>query len=122
METTVDKHVEDILTKVHGKEESPEMDLQTLELAKIIVQKLFDPANLHSLSLLSSEQVEDITNAYLLNEYFQLPEIDNYIENYLSLKRSTAGFMVHQLTKLGTIQTFEEPAQNKGFLSSVFRR
>lgn len=122
MENSIDKHVEDILAKVHGKEESPEMDLQTLELAKIIVQKLLDPAHLESLSLISGEQVEDITNAYLLNEYFQLEEIDNYITNYLSLKRSTAGFMVHQLTKLGTIQTFDEPSQKSGFFGSLFRR
>lgn len=121
-EQQIEQKLESILHQVHGTDTNQELDIQTLELAKIIVMELLNDHNLDSLSLISQAQIEDITNARLLNEYFQLDEIDNYIYNYLSLKRSSGGFMVGQLTKLGTIQTFEEQNNSKGFLSSVFRR
>ncbi len=84
--------------------------------------ELLNSDNIKSLSLLSQDQIEDITNAYLLNEYYQIDDIEQYITNYLTLKRSTNGFLVDKITNLAINN--QEPIQpdNQGFLSRVFRR
>jgi len=124
-ESDINENIKSLLQSAHeeqGGTNDKIEDVKALELAKIIVMELLDTGNIKSLSLLSQDQIEDITNAYLLNEYYQIPDIEKYIVNYLTLKRSTNGFLVDKITNLCVNN--QEPMQqdNQGFLSRVFRR
>lgn len=121
-EEEVNNNIKTLLENVHdNKEDSKIDDLKTLELAKIIVQELLNENNVKSLSLLNQEQIEDITNAYLLNDYYQIPDIDKYILNFLTLKRSTNAYLIDKISSLATNSNEDNEVQ-KSFLSRVFRR
>lgn len=121
-EEEVNNNIKALLENVHdNKEDSKIDDLKTLELAKIIVQELLNENNVKSLSLLNQEQIEDITNAYLLNDYYQIPDIDKYILNFLTLKRSTNAYLIDKISSLATNSNEDNEVQ-KSFLSRVFRR
>ncbi len=124
-ESDVNENIRSLLQSAHEEQATTNdkiEDVKALELAKIIVMELLNSDNIKSLSLLSQDQIEDITNAYLLNEYYQIDDIEQYITNYLTLKRSTNGFLVDKITNLAINN--QEPIQpdNQGFLSRVFRR
>ncbi len=124
-ESDVNENIRSLLQSAHeeqaGSNDKIE-DVKALELAKIIVMELLNSDNIKSLSLLSQDQIEDITNAYLLNEYYQIDDIEQYITNYLTLKRSTNGFLVDKITNLAINNQEMVPQENQGFLSRVFRR
>ena len=124
-ESDINENIKSLLQSAHEEQSTTNdkiEDVKALELAKIIVMELLNTDNIKSLSLLSQDQIEDITNAYLLNEYYQIDDIEQYIVNYLTLKRSTNGFLVDKITNLCI--NSQEPTQqeNQGFLSRVFRR
>lgn len=122
----INDNVKSLLSKVHGltDENNDKQDIEALdklELAKIIVTELLSVSNIKSLSLLNQEQIEDITNAYLLNEYYQISDIETYIQNYLLLKRSTSGYLIDKITSLTANNSIESEDQ-KSLMSRVFRR
>lgn len=124
-ESDINENIKSLLQSVHDEQGgSPDKieDVKALELAKIIVMELLNSDNIKSLSLLNQDQIEDITNAYLLNEYYRIDDIDMYINNYLTLKRSTNGFLVDKITNLCINNQEMQPQENQGFLSRVFRR
>lgn len=120
----INENVKKLLESVHDKDSdnSNLEDMKTLELAKIIVKELLNGDNVKSLSLLNQEQIEDITNAYLLNSYYQISDIDNYIDNFLTLKRSTSGYLIDKISNLATNTNAEDDLSKKSFLNRVFRR
>ena len=122
-ENEINNNIKELLNEVHDKPDNNNNieDLKTLELAKIIVKELLNDDNVKSLSLLNSEQIEDITNAYLLNDYYQIEDIDRYISNFLTLKRSTNGYLIDKISSLSTNSDVNE-MDNKSFLHRVFKR
>lgn len=95
--------------------------LKNLELAKIIVKEMLDGKNIKSLSNINKNQVNDIVNALLLNTYYQIPEINEYVFNFLTLKRSQEGLL---------LKTFEKIVMNRdaignehsGFFDRILKR
>lgn len=119
----INENIKSLLESVHNNDDNSSMeDMKSLELAKIIVKELLNRENVKSLSLLNQEQIEDITNAYLLNDYYQIPDIEKYILNFLTLKRSTSGFMIEKITSLTNNSQTEDEFGKKSFLNRVFRR
>lgn len=120
----INENIKSLLNDVHKKDNSEDNieDLKSLELAKIIVRELLSVDNVKSLSILNQEQIEDITNAYLLNTYYQIPDIDKYILDFLTLKRSTSGYLIDKISSLSTNQGFEGEMQKQSLINRVFRR
>ena len=118
----INENIKTLLENVHDNDNSNIDDMKTLELAKIIVKELLKEDNIKSLSLLNQEQIEDITNAYLLNDYYQIPEIEKYINNFLTLKRSTSGYLIDKISSLATNSQVDDEFSKKSFLNRVFRR
>jgi len=119
----INNNIKDMLDSVHDKNTNTEVeDLKTLELAKIIVKELLKHDNIKSLSILNQEQVEDITNAYLLNEYYQIYDIENYIDNFLTLKRSSGGYLIDKISSLATNNQVEDDNGHQNFLNRIFKR
>ena len=119
----INENIKSLLESVHDKDENSNIeDMKSLELAKIIVKELLNNDNVKSLSLLNQEQIEDITNAYLLNDYYQIPDIEKYINNYLTLKRSTSGYLIDKISSLATNGQIDDDLNKKSFLNRVFRR
>lgn len=119
----INENIKSLLETVHDKDNNSSIeDMKTLELAKIIVKELLNDDNVKSLSLLNQEQIEDITNAYLLNDYYQIPDIEKYISNFLTLKRSTSGFLIEKISSLATNSQVDDEFNKKSFLNRVFRR
>ena len=121
------KDISDIINQVHPPEnnQSNTNDLEyqkSLELAKIIVQEILNKDNISSLSFLKPEHVNDIVQAKLLNNYYDIPEIDQYILNYLELKRSENGQLIRLLVKLGMNNNIEENENKDGFFSRILKR
>lgn len=125
-EKEISENVKSLLEAVHNKDSTNNDNsietLDKLELAKIIVTELLAGHNIKSLSLLNQEQIEDITNAYLLNEYYQIDDIEQYILNYLTLKRSTSGYLIDKLTSMSMNNNDNEDIQQQNLFSRVFRR
>lgn len=96
--------------------------MKNLELAKIIIQKTLDKENLDSLTFINNEQIQDIVNARLLNVYYNIPEIDSYITDFLELKRSNDGVLIKLFTKMAMFNNENEETNNKGFFSRVLKR
>lgn len=123
-EKEISDNVKSLLEAVHNKDSNTNENIDTLdklELAKIIVTELLAGHNIKSLSLLNQEQIEDITNAYLLNEYYQINDIEQYILNYLTLKRSTSGYLIDKLTSM-SMNNDNEDVQQQNLFSRVFKR
>ena len=120
----INDNIQNMLENVHNKSNNNEIDdLKTLELAKIIVKELLNvDKNVKSLSILNQEQIEDITNAYLLNSYYKIPDIDEYVKNFLELKRSTGGYLIDKISSLSTNSNEFEQDGHKSFLNRVFKR
>ena len=95
--------------------------LKTLEIAKIIVQETLKTDNIQSLSFLNNDQIDDIVKARLLNTYYNIPEIDDYISNFLQLKRSQEGQLIRLFTKMVMFNN-EVDENKKGFFSRILKR
>lgn len=97
--------------------------MKQLEIAKIIVEKTLNNENLKSLTFLNNEQVDDIVKAKLLNVYYNIPEIDQYIQDYLQLKRSSNdGTLIRLFTKMAMFNNESDEVGQKGFFSRILKR
>ena len=97
--------------------------LKVLEVAKIIINETLKEKNIKSLSFLNAEQVDDIVKARLLNNYYCIPEIDNYINDFLQLKRSESGQLINLFVKMIMYNNNQENDINKkGFFSRILKR
>lgn len=95
--------------------------LKALEIGKIIVQESLKLENLQSLTFINPEQIDDIVKARLLNAYYNIPEIDNYITDYLQLKRSENGQLMKLYVKMVMFNN-EQNEEKKGFFSRILKR
>ena len=96
--------------------------LKALEIAKIIVKETLNPLNIQSLSFLELEQIDDIVKARLLNSYYNIPEINDYIDNYLQLKRSHDGQLLKLFIKMVMFNNEIDDNNKKGFFSRILKR
>jgi hypothetical protein len=96
--------------------------LKALEIAKIIVQETLKKDNLKSLSFLNVEQVDDIVKAKLLNTYYNIPEINEYINNFLELKRSQDGQLIRLFIKMVMFNNDTDDVKNKNFFQRILKR
>ena len=124
--------ISDIIESVNQKENNNKSDnnnnstdnleyLKSLEIAKIIVQETLKKDNIQSLSFLNNEQIDDIVKARLLNTYYNIPEIDNYINDFLQLKRSQEGQLIKLFVKMVMFNN-QEDENKKGFFSRILKR
>ena len=95
--------------------------LKALEIGKIIVQESLKVENLQSLTFINPEQIDDIVKARLLNAYYNIPEIDDYITDYLQLKRSQDGQLIKLYVKMVMFNN-EQNDEKKGFFSKILKR
>ena len=95
--------------------------LKALEIGKIIVQESLNLDNLKSLTFINPDQIDDIIKARLLNAYYNIPEIDDYITNYLQLKRSEGGQLMKLYVKMVMFNN-EQNDEKKGFFSKILKR
>ena len=96
--------------------------LKALEIAKIIVHETLEKKNIKSLSFLNTDQIDDIVKARLLNNYFNIPEIDNYINDFLQLKRSQEGQLLKLFVKMIMFNNQENDISKKGFFQRILKR
>lgn len=97
--------------------------MKQLEIAKIIVEKTLNNKNLKSLTFINNEQVDDIVKAKLLNVYYNIPEINDYIDNFLQLKRSSNdGTLIRLFTKMAMFNNESEDVGKKGFFQRILKR
>jgi hypothetical protein len=96
--------------------------LKALEIAKIIVQETLKEKNIKSLSFLNGEQVDDIVKANLLNTYYQIPEIDKYIKDFLELKRSQDGELIRLFTKMAMYNNESDEMNKKNLFQRILKR
>lgn len=98
--------------------------LKGLELAKIILKEFLDDKNLFSLSFLDNEQIDDIANAKILNTYYDIPEIDEYIDNILKLFRSNNGQAFRLLVKMVMFNHTDDDLKfgKRGFFERILKR
>jgi hypothetical protein len=96
--------------------------LKALEIAKIIVQETLKEKNIKSLSFLNAEQVDDIVKAKLLNTYYQIPEIDNYINDFLELKRSQDGQLIRLFVKMVMYNNESDEINKKSLFQRILKR
>jgi hypothetical protein len=96
--------------------------LKALEIAKIIVQETLKEKNIKSLSFLNGEQVDDIVKANLLNTYYQIPEIDKYIKDFLELKRSQDGQLIRLFTKMAMFNNESDEMNKKNLFQRILKR
>jgi hypothetical protein len=96
--------------------------LKALEIAKIIVQETLKEKNIKSLSFLNAEQVDDIVKAKLLNTYYQIPEIDNYINDFLELKRSQDGQLIRLFVKMVMYNNESDEINKKSLFQKILKR
>ena len=95
--------------------------LKALEIGKIIVQESLNLDNLQSLTFINPDQIDDIVKARLLNAYYNIPEIDNFISDYLQLKRSENGQLMKLYVKMVMFNN-EQNEEKKGFFSRILKR
>ena len=95
--------------------------LKALEIGKIIVQESLNLDNIKSLTFINPEQIDDIVKARLLNAYYNIPEIDGYISDYLQLKRSENGQLMKLFVKMVMFNN-EQNEEKKGFFSRILKR
>ena len=95
--------------------------LKALEIGKIIVQESLNLDNLKSLTFINPDQIDDIVKARLLNSYYNIPEIDNFISDYLQLKRSENGQLMKLYVKMVMFNN-EQNEEKKGFFSRILKR
>ena len=96
--------------------------LKALEIAKIIVQETLKEKNIKSLSFLNAEQVDDIVKAKLLNTYYQIPEINNYINDFLELKRSQEGQLIRLFVKMVMYNNESDEINKKSLFQRILKR
>jgi hypothetical protein len=96
--------------------------LKALEIAKIIVQETLKEKNIKSLSFLNAEQVDDIVKAKLLNTYYQIPEINNYINDFLKLKRSQDGQLIRLFVKMVMYNNESDEINKKSLFQRILKR
>jgi len=63
-------------------------ELKDVESLKLILGAILNDATLESLTNLEPEELDDINDAFYLNEYFDNPRIDIFIIHRLKLSRS----------------------------------
>ena len=97
-------------------------NLKALEVAKIIINETLKEKNIKSLSFLNVEQIDDIVKARLLNNYFNIPEIDNYIVDFLELKRSQDGQLMKLFVKMTIFNNQDDEINKKSFFQRVLKR
>ena len=125
--------IKDIIKSINQDEKPDNVDntndsnlniehLKALEIAKIIVQETLKEKNIKSLSFLNPEQVDDIVKANLLNTYFQIPEIDNYIKDFLELKRSQDGQLIKLFTKMAMFNNESDEINKKSLFQRILKR
>ena len=111
--------------KVDNSENTNNLNLESLkalEIAKIIVQETLKSENIKSLSFLNPEQVDDIVKARLLNNYYRIPEIDNYINDFLELKRSQDGQLIKLFVKMVMFNNQSEEDNKKNLFQRILKR
>ena len=96
--------------------------LKALEIAKIIVQETLKEKNIKSLSFLNPEQVDDIVKANLLNTYYQIPEINKYINDFLELKRSQDGQLIRLFVKMVMFNNESDEMNKKNLFQRILKR
>ena len=97
--------------------------MKQLEIAKIIVEKTLNNQHLKSLTFLNNEQVDDIVKARLLNVYYNIPEIEQYIGDYMELKRSSNdGTLIRLFTKMAMFNNESDEIGKKGFFQRILKR
>jgi len=97
-------------------------NLKALEVAKIIISETLKEKNIKSLSFLNPEQIDDIVKARLLNNYFNIPEIDNYITDFLELKRSQDGQLMKLFVKMTIFNNQDDEINKKSFFQRILKR
>ena len=97
-------------------------NLKALEVAKIIINETLKEKNIKSLSFLNVEQIDDIVKARLLNNYFNIPEIDNYITDFLELKRSQDGQLMKLFVKMTIFNNQDDEINKKSFFQRILKR
>jgi len=97
-------------------------NLKALEVAKIIINETLKEKNIKSLSFLNVEQIDDIVKARLLNNYFNIPEIDNYIMDFLELKRSQEGQLIKLFVKMTIFNNQDDEINKKSFFQKILKR
>lgn len=120
----IPENIGELVKSVSGKTDtqmSNDESLKSLELAKIIVKEILNENNILSLSSIKSEQVIDLVHAKLLNSYYQIDEIDDYINNFLLLKRSENALLLHSFEKMIMYKN-DENINNPGFFSRILKR
>ena len=95
--------------------------MQKLEIGKIIVQETLKNDNIQSLSFLNNDQIDDIVKARLLNTYYNIPEINDYINDFLELKRSQEGQLIKLFTKMVMFNN-QIDEDKKGLFSRILKR
>lgn len=124
--------ISDIIESVNEKEKDNNQGngnienleaLKALEIGKIIVQETLKLDNVKSLSYLNPEQIDDITKAKLLNSFYDIPEINEYINNFLQLKRSENGQLIRLFSDMAKFNHDNNNDYNqKGFFSRILKR
>lgn len=119
-----EKNISDLVKSVSSPQNIHSNDdtLKNLELAKIIVKEILNPNHLDSLSSISNIQVTDFTNAKLLNTYYRIPEIDEYIDNFLSYKRSENALLLRTFERMIMNNQDETLMGKKGFFDRILKR
>ena len=125
--------IKDIIKSVNQDEKPDNVDntndsnlniehLKALEIAKIIVQETLKEKNIKSLSFLNPEQVDDIVKANLLNTYYQIPEINKYINDFLELKRSQDGQLIRLFVKMVMFNNESDEMNKKNLFQRILKR
>lgn len=125
--------IENVIDSIHKKNESNNNQpvnndnieqLVKLELGKIIVEKSLDIKNIQSLTFLYDEHIDDILNAKILNTYFKVDEIDDYISDFMQLKRSEDGKLLKLYSQMAMfVKNDEGDIFNKrGFFDKILKR
>ena len=119
--------IESVNQKENGNNQNNNIEnleaLKALEIGKIIVQETLKPDNVKSLTFLNPEQIDDITKAKLLNSFYNISEIDNYINDFVELKRSENGQLIRLFSQMAMFNHDNDERYNqKGFFSRILKR
>ena len=108
------------------KEKSEQEQYKELQIAHLTLKAMMDFKNLQSLTSISSDEAEDISNARYLNLIFNDPLIESFCDNYLELSRSVTtqadrkNFVSVIADMVG--RSFVQPPANQGLMASIMGR
>lgn len=125
--------IDEIIENVHNKPENNISNqnnehieqLIKLEFGKIIIEKSLDITNIKSMTFLNAEHIDDILSAKILNKYFNVPEIDKYIKDFMLLKRSEGGVLIKLFSQIAMSMRNDNDDgmfKQKSFFDRILRR